>query len=804
MKDDMVLEVQKWLNITYGEVFISSGYGLVVENGKTSWDVINGLIIGLQIELGIIEVSPNFGEGTISAMNNYGSISENNNDVNQNINKIIQGGCWCTGYNPGGFDGKFDSFLTLAIKELESNIGINESGIVDTKLMKALLTMNSYVTLFNGQEKIRQFQQWLNNTYKEKLVFFYIPCDGLYSRNTQEGIVYGIQFECVLDDIANGWFGPTTQSNLKEKGQVYLGDVDQSNNFVHLFKGSFLCNDVGTGIVFDGIYDIFLSEGVKEFQNFTMLYSDNPGNGDYQTWCELLVSTGDENRQTSGIDYSYKYSAVDGQGPIKQSDIDEMKSLGVEIVGRYITNECGLYPVEDRCWDKELKIEERDLLFANSISIFPIYQTEGSNPEYFSYENGKEAGRDANTIALEKYKIPYGTTIYFTVDYDNYDNEVFDSATGKMGSVGQYFKGVYESLKNYSMGVYGSRNTCYLVSKHCGARHSFVSGMSVGYSGNLGFKLPENWTFNQIKEDTTLMFDFDVDRGVDTGFSSLENNQSNINDFIEQVEIVYEECSLKYVGIEEINKQVCQFYRFLNPGYLGTSSDIVWGENDSDFFEGIKKNLKEIYGESGIIVEILDQQSFEKIELTHMFASVCGYSTHGFSENINFGDFGAWAGDFITLMGDYTNQYGRVLPPYDYILNYCATNNESSYDRNDYYGDIDAVNINKLLAQLKPISIILKEYYIDLKSASRYDDELTNRYSTLTNEYNIISSLIFGRTGINIILLEAIYVLYGKQVGVDNDITGYRFKNDFTDVDRHLFVEAYQQVKINKRTIYMN
>lgn len=60
---------------------------------------------------------------------------------------------------------------------------------------------------------------------------------------------------------------------------------------------------------------------------------------------------------SSEIDYSLKYSSVDGQGPIRQSDVDEIKSFGVKIKGRYITDECGLYPVEERFWDRELRLK---------------------------------------------------------------------------------------------------------------------------------------------------------------------------------------------------------------------------------------------------------------------------------------------------------------------------------------------------------------------------------------------------------------------------------------------------------------
>lgn len=52
MADEMVLETQKWLNKTYGNV---SGFGSVPENGKTGWDTIYGLIRATQVELGILD-----------------------------------------------------------------------------------------------------------------------------------------------------------------------------------------------------------------------------------------------------------------------------------------------------------------------------------------------------------------------------------------------------------------------------------------------------------------------------------------------------------------------------------------------------------------------------------------------------------------------------------------------------------------------------------------------------------------------------------------------------------------------------
>ena len=53
-----------------------------------------------------------------------------------------------------------------------------------------------------------------------------------------------------------------------------------------------------------------------------------------------------------------------------------------------------------------------------------------------------------------------------------------------------------ESYDNkYRIGVYGSRNICQKVSSLTKAESSFVADMSTGYSGNLGYSMPNNWAF---------------------------------------------------------------------------------------------------------------------------------------------------------------------------------------------------------------------------------------------------------------------------------------------------------------------
>ena len=123
------------------------------------------------------------------------------------------------------------------------------------------------------------------------------------------------------------------------------------------------------------------------------------------------------------------------------------------------------------------------------------------------------------------YGFNRGTVIYFAVDYDAIDDEI-------TSNIIPYFLGVQAGLaetgRRYIAGVYGSRNVCSRVTDEAFARYSFVSGMSWGFSGNLGFPMPRNWSFTQIQEGqfTTGSDVIDLDRdahrpGSDVGVGCL-------------------------------------------------------------------------------------------------------------------------------------------------------------------------------------------------------------------------------------------------------------------------------------------
>lgn len=171
--DQQVLDTQKWLNKTYSGV---AGYQPVKENGLTGWPTIYALREGLQHEVGISPVASGFGSATEAGVSKV--VGKLKVGYSGNLVRLVQGAFWAKGISPNAFDGKFTTSTENAIKELQSNAGLNASGTMTTELMKALFDMSAFTLVFGGKPNIRAMQQYLNGHYHK--YFGILPCDGIY------------------------------------------------------------------------------------------------------------------------------------------------------------------------------------------------------------------------------------------------------------------------------------------------------------------------------------------------------------------------------------------------------------------------------------------------------------------------------------------------------------------------------------------------------------------------------------------------------------------------------------------------
>ncbi|PPF72613.1 glycoside hydrolase domain-containing protein [Pseudoclavibacter sp. Z016] len=520
MSDPWVTNVQTWINTAYAHV---SGVPTVTVNGKTGWPTMYALTRALQHELGITALSDTFGEGTYAALLAYGNISGIVPPgpatlpavlKYRRLVKLVQAAMYCKGYNGGNgeIDGIWSTTTTAGITALRGDMAVSTTNkTVSPKIFKALLNMDAYVLVDGGSSTIRAIQRELNTKYAgNRKEFYIIPTDGFYSRDVQRGMMYAIQYELGMNDnVANGNFGPGTRTGLTEQADFGVGST-----------GSFLIKLYQAALIFNGFTTAYTATftantaGVtREFQAFCKL--STTGRSDFRTWASLLVSTGDTTRPGT---------ACDTIREITPARAATLKSAGYTTIGRYLTNTRVTDPL-----DKNIKPGELQAIFNAGLKVFPIFQEGGTGTSYFSYENGEIAGYRAHEAAAS-YGFKTGTTIYFAVDFDAMQDEVLEHVV-------PYFEGVKWGIENYGskyrVGIYGSRNTCIQVSERGLAEFSFVSGMSTGFSGNLGYPLPSNWAFDQILEYEVgeglgwVNIDKNIQSGRDQGQSSVTVNTAD-------------------------------------------------------------------------------------------------------------------------------------------------------------------------------------------------------------------------------------------------------------------------------------
>ncbi|GAA3570300.1 hypothetical protein GCM10022235_44440 [Kribbella ginsengisoli] len=721
--DQMVLAAQQWVNATYANV---SGYVAAPETGKTGWATMYSLTRALQHELGITALSNNFGPGTISALIAHGDIGTG--EANQNLVKIIQCACYCKGYGPGLINGQYGSATGQAISNMMTDMGLGGrvNGKVSPKVFKALLTMDAYVLMGGGLETIRTVQQWMNNRYYDRVPFFMMPCDGHFSRDVQKALIFALQFELGLSDTqANGTFGPTTQANLKAQGLVQQGSTDGARQFVHLFQAAMVFNTYDNA--FDGSFGSDLAGRVIRFQKFSGL--DETGSGNYATWAQLLVSTGDPERPGRAFDCSLDYITTERAATVK--------AAGYQTVGRYLTN------VPGSTKNKKIQPGEIATILAAGLTLFPIYQANGRVVTDFTFTQGFANALEAHDAA-RGYGFSPGTALYFAVDYDATQDEI-------ESNIVPYFQGVEAGLRSrgkvYPHGVYGSRNLCTQVSSQTYARFSFVSGMSTGFSGNMGFPLPVNWSFNQIQTLTLgtgtgkIDIDKDVKSGRDPGVRSLRRDAPVLQQFNAYLSALYD-AALDFAASEGQGaaRAIDLTLRYLRlPDY----NDYQWllyfklESADGPFTAVADARLAQA-GFPDRITYFTEPMTFDDLKVSHWAASIESarvWVAGSPFDKAQIGDLGGWGGDLITLFAQYWRVREQNADAYVWVSdNLGKIDLDNSFDNRNLLEDLDSLNLARLLAMNPSFSATVKSYYTvagnsaSIKVATRFRNFLTLRF----------------------------------------------------------------------------
>lgn len=717
MSDPKVLEAQQWVNKTYAGV---AGYVACPEDGVTGWSTMYSLTMGLQHELGISPVVASFGPTTMSKFQALGDIGFGW-DKNRNIVAVLEHALFCKGYwgvEPDSY-GWFTGVTREAVKSLRTNMGIPDGdGVVNAKIARCILNMDAYVVVAGGTDKIRGIQQWLNGRYWQNDAYTIGPCDGIYSRDVQKALLIALQYELGLTPTGN--FGPGTQAGLK----AHELTTGSSGIFVQLFSAACVFNEpVGDDKRTSqrSSYDADLASWVKAFQAFSLL--PESGNGDYATWAQLLVSMGDPDRAVTGCDTRFEITA--GRAAW-------LFDHGYRVVGRY------LYDPPGSTLDKEIKPGEIQRIIDAGLRIFPIYQDNGRQLSDFTYASGYQAALKAHTLA-SGYGFDRGTVIYFAVDYDATQTEI-DSA------VVPYFLGISAGLasqgKRYIHGVYGSRNVCSNVTARTFARASFVSGMSWGFSGNLGFPLPPNWSFNQIKEFSVSTgsdsFDLDNDAwrpGVDPGVRSINDPVGPADAFIAYVQKLYDLALAYGKGSTPPSQLVMEYIRHFAYGGRGIDNQAGWwyliGGFDTDFVSYVTDHGV------ALMTSFKDPFTGYEIGTEHLMATANAHFLTPQPDNprtSNAGDIGGWGGDLLTFWLDWRQSVEQYASPKDFCdAKLAKPGVTSSFGFDDLLEDADGYLVAKALRAGKTIVQAVTDHYNGGGGLRRFNDYFTARWQTAEN-----------------------------------------------------------------------
>jgi len=152
---------------------------------------------------------------------------------------------------------------------------------------------------------------------------------------------------------------------------------------------------------------------------------------------------------------------------------EALRSQGYDFAMRYYSNNAS----------KNLSLGEARALSQAGLKIGVVWETSGTHAAFFTRAQGLADGAQAYRMARESIGQPFGSAIYFAVDYDPTQADID-------GGISNYFTGVHAALyvandgaPSYRVGVYGSGLCCGALVERGMAALSWLS-QSTGFAGS--------------------------------------------------------------------------------------------------------------------------------------------------------------------------------------------------------------------------------------------------------------------------------------------------------------------------------
>lgn len=344
-------------------------------------------------------------------------------------------------------------------------------------------------------------------------------------------------------------------------------------------------------------------------------------------------------------------------------------------------------------------------------------------PHIVLFQRYQQGYYDAITAIESAKKLGFytGTYIYFAVDFDCMEHEANEYIIPYFKQIFEVFSLTETNSKNYKVGIYAPRLICSIVENAGYVLRSFVADMSTGYSGNLGYPLPENCAFDQFAEITfTSTPNFAIDKlgysGYDPGCSHFDEVvEETLEEKIESARQDYARKFMKSVNAFEKNKAHTINFNVEDEKLVGYYNI---GGNFVKIYYGFGHEYK--YNENAEIlaIEFDETGNFSATFLNTLNTvlgniedDICKSVSKNIVENLaisaGFGNISITIEHDITVPNDFVVEYAvftnDILPEYETsAATYCKLKLVYSiyqtYDDNDNYVPVYSLSPEKIKA----------------------------------------------------------------------------------------------------------
>ena len=209
------------------------------------------------------------------------------------------------------------------------------------------------------------------------------------------------------------------------------------------------------------------------------------------------------------------------------------------------------------------------------------------------------------------------------------------------------------------------------------------------------------------------------------------------------------------------------------------------GNIDEDFVEYVDSKGGVDISDDAVLVDL---DTYKDIDFIHMAAVLNCYYKYGDTVKLMglynvSSDYSGYAGDLLTFLNEITNyRINNSITDNNILLNYSnsllGTNKDSTFDSDDMYADLDAINLyygDDI--DLSKFTDSLEKYYVTGDSKYNYKNRVESSRDYFGNDEDALKNKIKTLLQNNTVQGVLVRDLVGKVTNVDYDVVATSFVN---------------------------